>query len=172
MSWSINRTSSYTMLSLIGCSFLAITGVETMPKKIVWNASASVPIGLYRVIDRTPKKGEIVLVWLPDWAAYLANRRHYLPQNTPAIKRISAGYSDVVCRLNFRIMVNNVQVAKAQSHDSHGRRMPIWESCFRLGEDEVFLLTDHPNSFDGRYVGITKLSKIIGVVEPVWLIAD
>ena len=46
--------------------------------------------------------------------------------------------------------------------------MPVWSGCRVLKDGEVFLLADHPKSFDGRYFGVTKTSRIIGVTRPLW----
>jgi len=31
------------------------------------------------------------------------------------------------------------------------------------------LLTDHPNSFDGRYFGVTQTTNLLGVAKPIWI---
>jgi len=38
--------------------------------------------------------------------------------------------------------------------------------------DELFLLADHPNSFDGQYFGVIKASSVIGIAVPMWLVTN
>src|SRR5689334_17309906 len=47
--------------------------------QLIWNASASVPLGLYRVLPaRTPHVGEVVVVRPPDALADFLAERGYL----------------------------------------------------------------------------------------------
>jgi len=34
---------------------------------------------------------------------------------------------------------------------------------------EIFLLNNHPNSFDGRYFGAIESQYVIGVATPLWV---
>ena len=160
------------ILMLAGSSLLAASFADLGPPKFVWNASESVTKGLYQITDSPPKAGELVFVKLPEWAAFLANQRNYLPKNVPAIKRISGVYGDVVCRVGLNIFVNQYRIALAKSRDGSGRKLPQWSGCTVLKSDELFLLADHPNSFDGRYFGIVKASSVIGIAVPVWLLSE
>ena len=49
--------------------------------------------------------------------------------------------------------------------------MPVWSGCLVLGEDQFFLLQDHPRSFDGRYFGTVDTQLIVGKLTPLWLAA-
>lgn len=136
--------------------------------KLVWNASPSVPTGLYVINNAVPSRGDLVFVQLPEWAQLIAGHRRYLPSSIPALKRISALSGDRVCRFGRSVFVNRVEVATARLTDNQLRNMPHWCGCRTLLDDEVLLLADHPNSFDGRYFGVTKMTGIIGVAHPVW----
>jgi type IV secretory pathway protease TraF len=46
--------------------------------------------------------------------------------------------------------------------------MPFWLGCMRLRGEQRFLLMDAPDSFDGRYFGVTEGSDIIGKAELLW----
>ena len=148
---------------LVGAS---ISGA--LPTKLVWNASPSVPTGLYVINNTVPSRGDLVFVPLPEWAQLIADQRRYLPLNVPALKRVTALSGDRVCRFGRSIFVNRVEVATARFTDSQLRYMPHWRGCRTLLDDEVLLLADHPNSFDGRYFGVTKTTGIIGVAHPIW----
>jgi len=160
------------ILMLAGSSLLAASFVNFGPPKFVWNASESVTKGLYHVVDLPPKVGELVFVKLPEWAVFLASQRDYLPKNVPAIKRIFGVSGDVVCRVGMNVFLNQNRIAIAKSRDGLGRKLPQWSGCTVLKSDELFLLADHPDSFDGRYFGIVETSSVIGIAKPVWLVSE
>ena len=155
-------------LMLLGGTLIGVSSSDVLPKKVIWNASQSVSVGLYFVQDRVPVRGDLVLVQFPDWVALIASQRDYLFPNLPALKRVAALPGDIVCRLEETITINGTKVATALRRDSWGRGMPLWSGCRKLMEGEIFLLNDHPNSFDGRYFGITEMADIIGVARPIW----
>jgi len=157
---------------LIGNGLLVASFFDLGPAKLVWNASGSVTKGLYRITESPSKAGELVFVQLPEWVAFLASQRRYLPKNVPALKRIFGTSGDVVCRFGLNIFVNQNRVAIAESRDGLGRKLPRWSGCTVLKQDELFLLADHPNSFDGRYFGIVKASSVIGMARPMWLVSE
>lgn len=166
------KSGTYLALVLFGLGFLIAPSLKFIPIKLVWNASASVPKGLYRVNNTTLKKGDLVLVQLPEWAAQLANQRGYLPRKIAAMKHITGVQNDVVCRFGQQIFVSGMPSVKAKYYDNHGQKMPCWNGCKRIGIGEIFLLADHPASFDGRYFGVTKTINITGALKPIWLITD
>ncbi len=62
--------------STFAVSFVAIALADPFPR-LIWNASASAPIGLYRIHpDRDPPAGALVAVAPPKWLArWLSARR-------------------------------------------------------------------------------------------------
>ncbi len=164
--------SKTLVLTVLGVMLVGVSASNLLPAMLVWNASPSVPTGLYWVARNTPSLGDLVLVQLPEWVRLVADQRQYLPSNTPAIKRIAALTGDRVCRFGREISVNEVDVATARSTDDQLRNMPSWRGCIVLDGNEVLLLADHPNSFDGRYFGVTKLTGITAVVRPIWIDRD
>ena len=156
-------------LSALGVFLIGVSLTELLPKKLVWNASTSIPIGFYLIRDSAPKRNDIVLVRLPDWVTLIAGQRGYLPRKIPALKRVSALAGDRVCRFGGMIIVNGKASAKARLFDNLGRRMPYWHGCVTLNTKQVLLLADHPNSFDGRYIGVTETADIMGVALPLWV---
>lgn len=148
----------------VGTIFLAATIALPPRPFFIWNASASTPIGLYYIGPaHFLKRGDLVAVRLPEPMRRLAAERRYLPRNIPALKRIVAVQGDSVCAIGRRIFVNGESVAERLIVDSKGRSMPLWEGCRTLGWGDLFLLNSGVrNSFDGRYIGITKTSDVLG----------
>lgn len=159
---------SWLLVTAIGVALVAISSRQMMPNRLIWNASPSVPTGLYWITYASPKRGDIVLVKLPEPYRTIADQRGYLPKNLPALKRVRALSGDDVCRFGRTVSINEETVSVAQLHDIHGLKLPEWSGCRTLKRDEVFLLTDHPKSFDGRYFGPVHRSAIIGIARPVW----
>lgn len=136
---------------------------------MVWNASASAPVGLYAVASAAEARtGEMVIAWTPAPARSLAAERHYLPSNVPLVKRIAAAGGDRVCAIGETIRVNGRHVAARRETDGKGRPMPSWTGCRDLAQGEYFLLMGSPDSFDGRYFGLTRREELVGRAVLLW----
>lgn len=136
---------------------------------LVWNATASAPIGLYRVGGTDLATGDMVIAWPPAAARDFAARRRYLPANVPLVKRVVAAPGDTVCALGAQIFVNGRRVARRLVRDGAGRPMPWWTGCVTLRNGALFLLmADSPASFDGRYFGATGRGDIVGKATLLW----
>lgn len=136
---------------------------------LVWNASASAPVGLYAVMSaERVRPGETVIARTPEPARSLAAERRYLPSNVPLVKRIAAAAGDRVCAIGEAVFVNGRHLATRRLADRRGRTMPFWTGCRDLAEGEYFLLMDSPDSFDGRYFGITRREDLVGRAVLLW----
>ncbi|MBB5708423.1 conjugative transfer signal peptidase TraF [Sphingopyxis panaciterrulae] len=159
---------------IVGCAGLAAALAATLfapPRpRLLWNASASAPVGLYGVGEVAPlARGDMVIARLPVEFRLFAARRHYLPANVPLVKRVAAVPGDEVCAAGARVMVNGRLVARRLDRDGAGRPMPWWSGCTELGTGEVFLLmTDSRASFDGRYFGVSEAGDIVGKARLIW----
>lgn len=136
---------------------------------LVWNASASAPVGLYAVSSPDHvRPGEMVIAWTPEPARSLAAERRYLPSNVPLVKRVGAVAGDRVCAIGEAIWVNGRHVGARRDADGQGRPMPEWTGCRDLAEGDYFLLMESPDSFDGRYFGVTRREDLVGRAVLLW----
>ena len=137
---------------------------------LVWNASASAPIGFYAVHPAGALAvTDLILARPPELLAEWLATRGYLPKGALLIKRVAALPGQNVCRTDFTISVDGSAVAEANARDHAGRDLPRWSGCFVLRSDEVFLLNwDHPASLDGRYFGALPADAIVGRAQPIW----
>lgn len=55
----------------------------------------------------------------------------------------------------------------ADRRDSQGTLLPFWIGCHTLLPTEVFLLGDHPSSFDSRYFGPVLKRDLTGTYQEV-----
>lgn len=142
--------------------------------RFIWNASASLPLGLYRI---EPPAGitvtDIVIVMPPDELAAFLDERGYLPEGIPLLKRVLALGSETVCRSGTTILAYGMTYGHARERDRSGRPLPVWQGCRTLRHDEAFLMNwDAADSFDGRYVGPLPVTSIVGRAVPVWTADD
>lgn len=153
----------------LGITGLAATIVAPPRPRLLWNASASAPVGLYRVAPAVRlERGDLVVARVPQGARRLAAERRYLPANVPLVKRIAALPGDRVCATGAQLTVNGRTVAERLATDRRGRAMPWWRGCGALGEGQQLLLIDAPGSFDGRYFGPTRIGDVIGEARRLW----
>lgn len=152
---------------LLAGLFIAVA-VKAPSPRLIWNASASAPIGLYRVmpIDKPHVGALIVIMPPPRLAGFLAERR-YLPLGIPLLKQVAATSGTRICRNGTRVTIGNSQPVVARLRDSHGRPLPVWRGCRSLREDEIFLLNAADDSMDGRYFGAVPLTGLLGEASPV-----
>ena len=136
----------------------------------IWNASKSVPIGLYQVRPAGRLAvTELVAVRPPEPLATFLDLNGYLPIGVPMLKRVLALPRQTVCRKGLTISVDGIDVGDALSRDSRGRPLPVWQGCRVVGADELFLMNwQSEDSLDGRYFGVVPSSSVIGKALPVW----
>ncbi len=156
-------------LMKVGISAVLLSLIGPSRPFIVYNASASVPLGYYRVMAPLPLKvGDLVLLHTPASVRQLADQRRYLPKTVPMIKHIAAMGGDTVCAQEARILINGRPSVKRLRKDSLGRVMPWWNGCHILSIGEVFVLNpDAPQSFDSRYFGVVSTKLVIGKLRPL-----
>ena len=149
---------------------VAASAADVWPTKLVYNASASVPLGWYAVGEpRDLAPGAFVVVHPPLRMEPLLVERGYLGAGVPLVKQIGAVPGSTVCRHEGRITIDGTPAAIAREADALGRPLPRWEGCRQLGPQQVFLLNSgSPGSFDGRYFGPTSARDIIGRARPLW----
>jgi conjugative transfer signal peptidase TraF len=164
-------TRSATLIAMSIAIVAEALSARTKPApRLLWNASASVPIGFYSVEPINQfSVTNLVVAKPPDSVATFLDERGYVPLGVPLIKRILALRGQSVCRNELAISVDGITVGMALAHDRPGRPLPVWHGCRAIAQDEVFLMNwDEPASFDGRYFGPIPLHAIIGRAKPLW----
>jgi len=154
----------------IGITLLGLTITFSPSPRLVWNASASAPIGLYGVTpDAAIEPGDMVIARVPEPWRMMAAQRRYIPANVPLVKRVAAVAGDEVCALGQEVFVNGRWTAERRVADAAGRPMPAWSGCARLRGRQLFLLmADSPASFDGRYFGVIDAPQLVGKARLLW----
>jgi conjugative transfer signal peptidase TraF len=157
---------------LAGVVAAATLATLTVPvsRYAVWNATASVPTGLYAIRGRSSLHvGERVAIEPPPELRHLLAERRYLPTGVPLLKRIAAVRGQRVCRFRHGVTIDGSFAGVARSRDRLGRPLPVWAGCRTLRVGELFVMNpDASDSFDGRYFGPLRFDTVIGRATPVW----
>jgi type IV secretory pathway protease TraF len=144
-----------------GCAVAAIAAASFLHQEmILFNHSPSIPVGLYLRTDHRVTAGAIVTVRARDVAPEEARRRHFADETDRFIKRVAAVGGTEVCGDGRRITIGGAVVA--ERHPDADVAFG-WSGCRVLAEDEVLLLGESADSFDGRYWGPTNIDLIEGV---------
>jgi conjugative transfer signal peptidase TraF len=168
---SRRRILAVSVLAVIG---IAATSVADMPTKLVWNATASAPVGFYTIepADRI-EVPELVVVRPPEPLAGFMVERGYVPRGVPLLKRVVGLPSQQVCRTGSAITVDGVEMGNALDRDRIGRALPVWRGCRVIADGQLFLINwDVRDSLDGRYFGPIPASSVIGRALPLWTDED
>lgn len=153
---------------LFAALFVTVALVQPRPR-LIWNASASAPIGLYRLEqDAHPPVATLVAIMPPAPVARWLAARRYLAEGVPLLKHIAARQGQRICRAGAVVSVDARPVAVALSRDSRGRPLPIWRGCRRVRSGELLLLNPSVrDSMDGRYLGPLPASGLLGRAIPL-----
>ena len=165
------RILMVTALAVIG---IAAASAVDWPVKLIWNATASAPIGFYTVepAERI-EVPELVAVVPPEPLAAFMAERGYIARGLPLLKRVVGLPGQQVCRIGRDIMVDGVAVGSALSRDKMGRDLPVWQGCRRIGDGELFLMNHEVrDSLDGRYFGPLPATAVIGRATPLFTDED
>ena len=168
-----------TRIPILGTMFgsVMLTSVPEAfdwPPVLIWNASASVPIGLYHV---QPEEHlavmDLVVVTPPEPVANFLAEGKYLPRGVPLLKRVLALPGQTVCRIRLSVTIDGVVMAVARERDHLGRPLPVWHGCHVIAEGEVFLMNwQSADSLDGRYFGPFPAASILGRAVSLWTFAE
>lgn len=150
---------------------IIIIGIVYYRSNYVINVSPSIPVGLYKKVrlDGTFKIGDTVIVDIPkDIREYMTKRGYITDDIDYLIKRIGATSKDKVEMIDNKLYINKRLVRMIPLKDSMGRQL-IPAKRVQPNDNEVFLLGDTNNSFDGRYYGVTNKKYIKYKAEEVFL---
>ena len=164
---------------LAGTALIALPAWNPPDIRFIWNASASVPVGLYRIVPLDVSESDqldvtdLAVVLPPDNLADFLDQRGYLPKGVPLLKRVLALGGTEVCRVADAIIAYDMSYGRALERDSQDRLLPVWQGCRTLTNGEAFFMNwDSPDSFDGRYFGPLPITTVIGRAIPIWTTDD
>jgi conjugative transfer signal peptidase TraF len=159
-----------TIFTTFAATVLLLSTVGGATPHYIWNASNSVPMGLYRLRPMTKLTvAELVAVQPPDLLATFLDLNGYLPIGVPMLKRVLALPKQTVCRDGLTIAVDGIEMGQAHERDGRGRPLPAWYGCRVIADGNVFVMNwQSADSLDSRYFGPLPASAVIGRAVPVW----
>ncbi len=165
------RRGAILAVMALGVSATALPRLDNRPPWLVWNASPSVPIGLYAVdtiVDVHAR--DLVVVRPPEPLARFLADGGYLPRGVSLLKHVAAVAGQTVCRIGRSVTVDAIEMGEARERDGRGRSLPVWQGCRVIATGDVFLMNPQSaNSLDGRYFGPLPAASIIGRAIPLWV---
>jgi conjugative transfer signal peptidase TraF len=163
-------TARVGVLAVMAVALIVAPSLIDLPMNMIWNASPSVPTGLYwRHPASDLSVGDLVVVTAPAALADFLSQRGYLPAGMPLLKLVAALAGQDVCRVGLEIIVDGVLLGTALAADHSGRPLPVWQDCRRVQAGDIFLMNpDVSDSFDGRYFGPISARSILGRAIPIW----
>lgn len=164
-------TTMATYFSVLG---VIIAAFIPTPLRLVWNVSASVPVGLYGLsAPRDLADGDLVAVMPDQPLADFMVERGYIGRGVPLLKRVMALPGQQVCRTGNAITVDAARLGDALDRDRMGRALPTWHGCRRIANGDIFLMNpDVRDSLDSRYFGPIAARTIIGMATPIYTHED
>lgn len=169
----MTRHSYVTATALATLGIAAASAVD-LPTKLIWNATASAPIGFYTLEPAARIEAhELVAVMPPEPLAAFVVGRGYVGRGVPMLKRVAGLPGQRVCRTGRTITVGGIVMGEALERDRIGRELPVWQGCRVVADGDLFLMNgDVGDSLDGRYFGPIPTSSVIGRAQPLWTDED
>jgi len=108
------RRSAILAVMALGVGATALPQHDDRPPWLVWNASASVPIGLYAVARISGvHAGDLVVARPPEPLARFLADGGYLPRGVPLLKHVAALAGQTVCRIGRSVTVDAIEMGEA-----------------------------------------------------------
>lgn len=161
------RLSILVLTSVAAAAAIAAFALPAAQDRLLYNHTPSVPVGLYVRTDAPVARDAFVTVRAADVAPEAARARDFEGERDRFIKRVAAMAGDRVCAEGQTLTINDGAPIARRSHDSAGAALQRWTGCRTLMEDEVLLMGDAEQSFDGRYWGPIDRNLIEGVWRPL-----
>lgn len=142
---------------------------------LVYNASPSLPVGIYRSVPKDRlEHGDVVRLTLPKSLQPVMARWGYANHQGARylIKQIAGLPGQTVCHRGGRIVVNSVIWGPVHRVDHLGYPLPqaLPEgACEQLGPAAYFVATRQGASLDSRYFGPVVRRDILQVLQPLWV---
>jgi conjugative transfer signal peptidase TraF len=162
---------AYVMSAYFAAMATIVTAFIHPSPRFIWNASASIPVGLYSARPTgTASVGDLVAVLPPPRLTAFLAARHYLPRGVPLLKPVAAARGQRVCRRGLSISIDGRHVGDALARDRLRRPLPAWHGCRLLGSADLFLMNPASrDSFDSRYFGPLPTTTLRSRLRPLWV---
>ncbi len=142
------------------------------------NIEESMPLGVYWFVPGPVVQGNIVQSCLPKRIATYALQHHYLVRGgscsdglIPVIKVLAATSDDSINISAHAVTIDGHvwPMSSIRRVDSSGHRVDLHLPLgpYRCSQNSVFLMGEHPRSWDSRYWGCVPQTSIAGRWVPI-----
>ena len=154
---------------LVAGSIAAFCSVIGQPL-IIYNATDSLPYGLYRVIkQQSYERGDLIVFPVPEQVRSLVLERGWLKPDSYLIKPVVAINGDKVWITCGQVFVNGKSFGAIKKKDRQGLPLPSLAFKDKLSAGKIAVLQRSDDSFDSRYFGPIDERQIIGRAVPIWV---
>jgi type IV secretory pathway protease TraF len=131
---------SYAVITTAAVSLIGVASIASFAPRLIWNASASTPVGFYTIGDGRGRRDRSGGRRRAEPLATFLSDGGYLPRGVPLLKRVAAVPGQRVCRTGLAITVDGVPMGDALDRDRRGRPLPVWQGCRSVAAGELFLM--------------------------------
>lgn len=168
----IKRKNRYYKGIFILVVFLIFMGILKIEgKNYTINKTKSLPRGIYRLYPPVDlQKGDIIVFEIPE-KAELMFKRGYVSNIDTLMKKLAALPGDHIEIVDQELYVNENNWGKIYEKDKLNRPLPkLQVEDLKPRENEVLVLSDINNSFDGRYFGPIETRRIKHKAKPIFIL--
>lgn len=162
------RSLPMAALAAAGCLLVGVGGSDRFAPRLLFNTTASAPMGFYSLRPGMPVAGDWVAITPPPALARWMAMRRYLPLNVPLLKQVAALPGQLVCGQGDILLIDGEPVARARPKDRRGRALTPFRECRRLRAGELMLVNAQSDSLDSRYFGPLPADGVLGRARPLW----
>ncbi len=166
------------MLLALASVIAAIVAVFWTFRLRIALTDSACPPGIYRMVNHSISRGDLVLACLPAVLARFAQARGYLARGQgcgdgiePVGKRVGALPGDTVEVTRDYVAINGhrLEHSATVSRDSRGRSLiHVTPGRYTVRPDHVWLLgTTDARSWDSRYFGSVPIGSVRAQLEPL-----
>lgn len=137
------------------------------------NITQSEPQGIYKIVECDSaldlKKGEFIIVDVPENMQPIIYGRNWALPGTPLIKQVGAIAGDEYTVTDTEFYINQNDIGPIAKIDRQGEPLPQLEKgTKKVSQGHILAIsTYHNRSFDSRYMGEIQMSKVRTKVVPL-----
>jgi conjugative transfer signal peptidase TraF len=148
---------------------VGLSALSRPAPRLIWNASASVPIGVYAVHSAGALHvNDLLVVMPPKSLATFLDERRYLPKGVRLLNHVLALLGQTVCRSDRTITADGVDMGQALARDHLSRPLRVWHGCRVVaGGDVLLMYRQSEASLGGRYFGPLPAPTVVGRAGPL-----
>lgn len=159
------------VLVVLVCVLSLALGALTARRDLIYNATASYPLGFYRLRAKDSfERGDLVIFAVPPGVRDLVRDRSYIPPRGDLMKTIIGVAGDRYCLRDDYFYVRGLPVGPVFKTDARSQPLPrLTTGCREVPSGSVLVASRSiERSFDSRYFGPIPTHTILGVTEPLW----